>query len=73
MIELVVNFLGMTHQFLPQRSLVGGNDVSERLVGSIKGYRVGRLFRSHHGLDAGVRFAPEQGQLLRYAITIDDV
>ena len=40
MIELVVNFLGMTHQFLPERSLVGattcprGWSVLSRAIGS---------------------------------------
>jgi hypothetical protein len=47
--------------------------MSERLVTLIKGYRVGRLFRSHDDMDAEVRFAAEQGELPRYAFTIDDV
>jgi hypothetical protein len=42
--------------------LIRGGDVSEKFVGLVEGYRVGGLFRSHHCMDAGVRFAAEQSE-----------
>jgi hypothetical protein len=48
------------HQFLPERPLARGDEVSERLIVPIEGYRVGSLLRSNHDMGAGVRFAAEQ-------------
>ena len=73
MIGVVVYFLRVAHQLMPERALVRGDDVSERLVAFIEGYRVGGVIRSHHDMDAGVRFAAEQGELLSGPLTIDDV
>jgi hypothetical protein len=56
----VVYFLGMAHQFLPERPLARGDEVSERLIVPIEGYGVGSLPRSNHDMGAGVRFAAEQ-------------
>jgi hypothetical protein len=54
MVALVVYFLGMALQFLPERPRVRGDNVSERLAAFIESYGVGRLLRSHHDMDAGV-------------------
>jgi hypothetical protein len=63
----------MAHQFLPERPLVRGGDVSEKLVGLVEGYRVGGLRRSHHCMDAGVRFAAEQSEPFLCPHIIEDV
>ena len=73
MIRAVVCFFWVAHQFLPERPLVWGDDVSERLVAFIKGYRVGGLFRSHYDMDAGIRVAGVQRQPFRYPHTIEDL
>jgi hypothetical protein len=62
MIGVVIYFLGMAHQLLPERPLIRGGDVSEKFVGLVEGYRVGGLPRSHYCMDAGVRFAAEQSE-----------
>ena len=73
MTGVVIYFLGMAHQLLPERPLIRCEDVSERFVAFIKGIRVGRLFRSHHDMNTGVRFTAEQSEPFRYLHTIEDV
>src|SRR6202043_524365 len=73
MIRLVLYFVGMAHQFLPQRPWIRSDDVTKRLVTSVKRYGIGRLWRSHHHADTGGRFTAKQRQFLGYALTINNV
>jgi len=38
MTRVVIYFLGIAHQLLPERPLIRGGDVSEKLVGLVEGY-----------------------------------